>query len=115
MKHLGVLARFFTSLEWWELIPDPSVFAEGTGSGEALNAAMRSDAGDRILAYLSNPSTVSLRLDRITTSDKARAVWVDPKTGERAAIGELPTEGTRSFTTPGGWQDALLLVEALRR
>src|SRR5262249_567684 len=61
--HLSVLTRFFTSLEWWQLIPDQPAFAGGPGSGETLNAAMRSNNGNRILVYLSSPAPVWLRLD----------------------------------------------------
>jgi hypothetical protein len=113
-RHLSVLARFFASLEWWQLDPDSSVLASGAGSGEKLNAAMRSEKGDRILAYLSSPTTVSIRMDRLTAGNSAATSWIDPTTGARTAIGDLPTQGEKSFTTPDGWQDALLLLEARR-
>jgi hypothetical protein len=111
--HLSVLAKFFKSLPWWQLVPDQTLFAEGAGTGETLNAAMRSTEGDRLLVYLSHPTPISLHLDRITAG-AALATWIDPQTGARTAIGEFPTKGTRSFTPPDGWQDALLWVEGRR-
>jgi hypothetical protein len=111
-RHLSVLARLFKAMEWWRLGPDVSVIASGAGSGESLSAAMRSGEGDVVLAYLSGPATVSLHMDRVTTGGSARAVWIDPTTGERTVFGEFPTRGERSFTVPEGWKDALLLVEA---
>jgi hypothetical protein len=82
------------------------------GSGETLNAAMRSDGGDRLAVYLSSPAAISLRMDRITAGKTAKATWIDPRTGARADAGEFPAAGTRKFTPPSGWVDAILLVEA---
>ena len=109
-----MLTKLFASVEWWKLVPDPSVFVEGMGSGETRHAAMRSTAGDRLLVYLSHPGTVSLRLDGITAANAAQATWVDPQTGTRTAIGQFPTAGKSSFSSPKGWLDAILLVEAQR-
>jgi hypothetical protein len=109
-QSLTVLARFFTSLAWWELVPDPSVLADA--GGDPPSAAMRSVDGDRLLVYLPGPATVSLRLERITAAGAARATWVDPRTGDRTSAGEFPAKGERAFTAPQGWPDALLLVEA---
>jgi hypothetical protein len=76
---------------------------------------MRTDNGDALLAYFSHPSTVTLRMDRITAAKAARAAWIDPRTGTRSLIGDVPTTGTHGFTVPEGWPDALLLVEARKR
>ena len=107
--HLSVLTKLLVSIEWWKLVPDSSVFVEGMGSGETRHAAMRSTAGDRLLVYLSHPGTVSLRLDGITATSVAQATWVDPQTGIRTAIGQFPTPGKSSFSSPKGWPDAMLL------
>jgi len=112
--HLSVLTKLLVSMEWWKLVPDPYVFVDGMGSGETRHAAMRSTAGDRLLVYLSHPGTVSLRLDGITAANAAQATWVDPQTGTRTAIGQFPTAGKSSFSSPKGWLDAILLVEAQR-
>ncbi len=109
--HLSVLAKFFASLAWWKLIPDPALFAEGSGRGETLNAAMRSAAGDRLLVYLSAPVTFSLHLDALSAAPMARAVWIDPRTGTRSLGEKFPATGVRSFSTPPDWPDALLLIE----
>nr|CAA9254396.1 GH140 [uncultured Armatimonadetes bacterium] len=109
---LSVLARLFRTLEWWKLSPEPTAIAGGAGSPGELSVAMRSAEGDRMLAYLPAPSTISLRLDRITASRAARATWIDPRTGARSAVGAFPTAAPHAFTTPQGWPDALLLVQA---
>ena len=59
--------------QWWNLLPDPSIFASGAGTGYALNTAARSAIGDWLLAYISEPGQVALRLDAITAGDRVRA------------------------------------------
>jgi hypothetical protein len=110
--HLSILAEFFALIEWWKLVPDAALFVDGVGSGETLNAAMRSTSGDRFLVYLSAPATFSLHLDTLSAAKIARAVWIDPRTGTRSPGEEFPATGARSFSTPKDWPDALLLVEA---
>lgn len=109
---LSVLAKLFISLEWWKLVPDPSVFESGAGSGQALNVALRSTARDCLLVYLAGPATVALRLDRMAAGKTARATWIDPRSGARTVIGEVPTSQTRSFSPPKDWNDAILLLVA---
>jgi hypothetical protein len=38
---------------------------------------------------------------------------VDPVTGQPQPIGRFPASGTRTFTRPAGWSDALLVVKAV--
>ena len=110
--HLGVFREVVTSIDgWWEMIPDPSIIASGVGSGYSLNAACRSGTGRWILVYLSEPSTVSLRLDAITAGSEVRACWIDPTSGEQSSVGAFSTESCPTFTSPQGWEDAVLLVE----
>ena len=112
-KHLEVFREVITSCdEWWNMIPDQSVFASGTGSGYSLNTAARSARGRWILAYLSEPSTVSVRLDAITAGSKVRAHWIDPTSGDRRSAGMFAARSSQFFASPQGWEDAVLLVEA---
>ena len=111
--HLQLFREIITSIdEWWNMIPDPSIFISGSGSGYSFNAVSRSAAGRWILAYLSEPSTVSIRLDAITAGSEAHAHWLDPTSGDRKPAGVFATKGPQSFTSPQGWEDALLLIEA---
>jgi Protein of unknown function (DUF4038)/Putative collagen-binding domain of a collagenase len=111
-QQMGVLKQIFTGREWWKLIPDQSIFALGAGGDKALNVAARSSDGDFVMVYLSNPTTVALHMNKITTAPTARARWVDPETGSETSIGDFPTTGTHSFTTPEGRPDAVLLLDA---
>lgn len=114
--HLRIFKEIVTSCRgWWTLSPDPAVFASGMGSGYALNSAARSAAGDRLLVYLSEAGTVSLRLDTLSLTRDSRAWWIAPTDGVRT-LASLPTEAEMtvrpvSFTPPKGWEDAVLLIE----
>ena len=111
-RHIAVFKDVITSCDgWWEMVPDQSIFASGEGSGYTLNMAARSPRGLWILAYLSGPATVSLHLDALCDGN-AHATWVDPTRGDRLAAGKCAMSGTQSFTSPEGWDDAVLLIEA---
>jgi hypothetical protein len=110
--HLTVLRDFFDSFDWWKLVPDPTTFVSGEGGRYRRNVAARSSDGDRIVVYLTSDRNVVLDLTRITASDTVEATWVSPVTGERTVIGRYPNEGSRTFTPPTGWEDALLMLEA---
>jgi len=118
--HVGQLKEIMSSLPWWEMAPDQGVFATGVSSERTLNTAMRSLSGDRVLIYLSSQCTVFVHLDKVAAA-KAKATWIHPGTGERRAArvyrtGNLngktfPDGQTQFFTTPGHWEDAVLLLE----
>jgi hypothetical protein len=113
--HMGVYRKILTSCrEWWNGVPDQTIFASGASAGPTLNAAARSSAGDWVLAYLSSATTVSIKMDKITAGDAVEASWFDPTTGARTSIGSFTNRGVQSFSTPTGWEDAVLLLEARR-
>jgi Putative collagen-binding domain of a collagenase len=62
---------------------------------------------------LSSPTTVLLKMNKISASKVVRAKWVNPETGEETIIGDFQNSGTRSFTTPQSQEDAVLLLDAL--
>jgi hypothetical protein len=111
-SHLSVLAAVFTSLPWWTMEPDPALFASEAIPGALRNAALRSADGRTALVYAPSAGTFALNLDRVAASGRVSAVWIDPQTGFRAAVGEVPAVGTASFSTPHGWADSLLLLES---
>jgi hypothetical protein len=110
--HLGVCRKILTALpDWWNLVPDQSLFVAGEGSGVTLNVAGRSSSARWVLVYLSTNTTVTIRLDASRRDGMVEASWVDPTSGTRTRIGSLPTRGTKEFSPPRGWEDALLLLE----
>ena len=110
MNHfmtLFIFVMFVTSLSPRSTQAELSV----SENGNTLNVAMRSTDNSRIIVYLSSAATVSIDLGRITSAAKSSAWWMDPKTGDRREIGDFKNEGSRAFSTPEGWEDALLVFE----
>ena len=111
-ESMKVFKEIMTSCEeWWEIVPDQSIIVEGARGGFELNLAARAGSGRWAMVYVSEPSKVSVRLDGIRGSGKARAQWIDPRNGERKEAGTLETKGVGEFTTPAGWEDAVLFIE----
>jgi Protein of unknown function (DUF4038)/Putative collagen-binding domain of a collagenase len=103
VKIAGDLLR---SLDWYNLVPDQSLFVGDPGE----NVAARSnDRGVWLLAYLPSGGSVRLRLDTVM-SPVAVAIWIDPRTGARMRIGAFPTDTPVTFNAPTGWEDAVLLI-----
>ena len=110
--QMGACRRILESLpEWWQLVPDQSLLVDPPGRGLAFNAAARSPTGAWALAYLSAPTTATIRMDGITAGARCRLTWIDPATGARTGVGTYATEGTLTTTSPGGWEDTLVLFE----
>jgi hypothetical protein len=97
--------------KWWKLVPDQTIFRSGAGFAFTLNVAARSSDGDELAAYFSGPSTASLDLAKVTAATAVRATWVDPRSGATLAAGDFATTAPVAFSTPAGWEDALLFVE----
>jgi hypothetical protein len=109
-QQMRILKDFFNERRWWELVPDQRLITSQTVPGTTLNLAARSEAGDWILAYLSSPSSVSIDMSRIAGEGPLEATWIDPRNGLKAVIGQLAHSAAPSFTTPPGWEDALLWI-----
>jgi len=120
--HVTLMRKILESLPWWELNPDQGLFASGVGSEKTLNAGMRSLKGNLALAYLSSQCAVFLSLDKIATKN-VRVTWINPSTGERKPAGvfrtgnlngkTFPDGQSEHFTTPGHWEDAVILMEGV--
>ncbi len=111
--QLGILKRIFMArTEWWLLVPDQSVFASGGRTdGDMLHLAARHQDGKWAMIYLAEKASFSVNMDKVAGAGVS-AVWIDPKTGDAVPAGTVPNTGQRSFSTPDGWEDALLVLEA---
>lgn len=64
------------------------------------------------MVYLGSKASFSINMDKIAGGNMVKTFWIDPRTGESVAIGQFLNTGTKSFLTPDGWEDALLILEA---
>ncbi len=113
-RQMGVLKKVFLGIgEWWNLIPDQTILKVGgqTG-GRLLNLAARHCDGKWAIAYFADKASFKVDLGKVTTGKRAEALWVDPRSGETTFISNFATDGTKSFSTPDGWEDSLLLLKA---
>jgi Protein of unknown function (DUF4038)/Putative collagen-binding domain of a collagenase len=104
---------------WWKRVPDQGLFASGIGSERTLNAAARNPDGTRALVYLASQCHVWLHLDRIQAR-QVRVTFINPQTGEQKEGGlfetgnfagtQFPQVRQQWFSTPGHWEDAVLLL-----
>ncbi len=111
--QMKVLKKVFQGRkEWWSLVPDQTIFASGGETdGDVLNLAARHKDGHWIMAYLGTKATFSIHMNKFAGAKKANALWIDPKTGDATPIGTIPNSGVKQFSTPEGWEDALLILE----
>lgn len=110
-RHLQVFKEVITSCEaWWTLVPDQSIIASGAGSSYNLNMAARSEAGSWQLVYFSQPAEINLNLSEIPEQGRT-FTWIDPRDDSRIPGESFAAKSMPAFTTPPGWEDALLLVK----
>ena len=112
--QMGILKKIFLDRqEWWHLVPDQGIFATGGNTeGDVLNLAARHKDGRWIVVYLGAKAAFSLNMGKLTAGNQAKASWIEPATGKSVAAGTFPNSGVRAFSTPDGWEDALLILEA---
>jgi hypothetical protein len=110
--QLRILKQVFQGLnEWWYLVPDQSIFAAGGRTqGQVLNLAARHKDGKWVMVYLGGKASFSIRKDKLAAG-QANACWIDPRTGDATAAGSFSNMGISSFSTPEGWEDAILILE----
>ncbi len=105
-RQMKIMGDFFRSLDWWKIVPDQLIFEKWVYG----NVAAHSSDGDWIVAYLTDKSPVSVKLNAITATGTAVAFWINPLTGDRSRIGSYNTSDHAVFAVPEGWQDAVLYV-----
>jgi hypothetical protein len=121
--HMGVMKQILGEIDWWQWVPDQSVFVDGPGSGPSLNAAARSADSSWLLIYLADKGHVTIHTDKIITSQRCQATWFSPQTGESVDAGTFPTgnlglrvfpeAASHTFQPPSTSEDAVLLIRAV--
>jgi hypothetical protein len=120
LTQITRLRKLFSTLRWWELVPDTGNRLVTGGRGTQLTTdepkdvlendyvtAARTPDGRLAVVYL--PARHTISVDRSAMATGTRAAWVDPTSGRRR-----PVPMTASFTTPGrnaaGRDDWLLVL-----
>jgi hypothetical protein len=113
-KQMGILKKFFLDIEeWWNLVPDQTILASGGQTdGRLLNLAARHKDGKWVIAYFADKASFKVDMGKVTAGNKAEAFWIDPRNGESTTMGSFTTKVIKSFSTPDGWEDSLLLLRA---
>ena len=108
IRSITVMKRFFDSIPWWRLQPAPDLLATQPGAKDPRRFVAAAWAADGSLAilYLPKGGTVALRLERL--DPKAKASWIDPRTGKHLAAKPSGNPPTR-FAAPDT-RDWLLLL-----
>jgi hypothetical protein len=111
--QMGILKKIFLARkEWCNLVPDQSIFTSGGNTnGQILNLAARHNDGQWIMAYLGSKASFTIDMTKVKTSGNRKVFWIDPRTGDTRSMGSFPNRRGESFSTPGEWEDALLIVE----
>jgi hypothetical protein len=87
LKLYGHIYDFFTSITWWELLPDtdlvvsvaPHPQAKDKPAVPARTFAARNAEGDLAVIYVPNGGVVGLREDRL--KDQLKPLWFSPRDG----------------------------------
>jgi hypothetical protein len=128
VRQVGYWKTLFTSLPWYNLVPDQNhrivTAGYGTPSGNGIGniqtdayvtAASTSD-GKLAMAYL--PARTTITVDMTKLSGTLTAQWFDPTNGTYTSVtgSPFPNEGTHDFTSPGrnsAWdRDWVLILRA---
>ena len=112
-RQMGILRKIFEARsEWWLLEPDQSLFATGGKTeGRVLRLAARHRDGHWAMVYLGDRAEFSVDLGKLSAA-KLHALWINPADGKVIPLGPLSNPGVKSFTTPDGWEDSLLVLES---
>ena len=112
-RQMGILRKTFEARpEWWLLVPDQSLLASGGRTdGDMLRLAARHRDGRWAMVYLADRGRGRRGPGQARADPEVKASWIDPRSGESTPIGRFAKAGRRSFSTPAGWEDSLLVLE----
>lgn len=120
--HMTIFKQIATSRPWWRRIPDQGIFASGVSSERTLNTAVVADDGSFAMVYLASQCHVLLHLDKIATKD-VKVTFINPQDGKTVEAGTFatgnlahpvwPQPKTQWFSTPGHWEDAVLILDGV--
>ena len=124
--QLQIMADFFESLPWYNLVPnqDHSLVTAGYGTYDAGETgetdtddyvtAAETPEGNTAVVYLSDTHTITVDIAKM--SGTVTAQWFDPTTGRYSPAGTFANSGSDQFTSPAahsdGTDDWVLLLQS---
>jgi len=110
--QLTYFKDFYTSLEWWKLIPrfDDSAWGSFSDTSRSL---LSSDGNDTYVVFFFNGSTATGALRQMDNDYYYEAKWYNPRTGAYTAIGSTVQAISGQWAIPAkpDTNDWVLLVE----
>ena len=107
-QQLRHFRDFWESVRWWEMSPDDSVIQPAK---DFQAVAVSNRDASRVAVYFPEAKAV-----RLTMQDKgfktAKGTWLDPRNGKRQEAVLVDTSQPQDISPPGGWEDAILILEA---
>jgi hypothetical protein len=109
--QIAILVNFFTSLPWYNLVPDQTHILVTSGFGTPKVTGLVSDSdyataastpdGRLAIVYLPTPRPITVDMGRFRGPVTGR--WLDPTNGRytAAASGPIPNTGSHEFTPTG--------------
>jgi len=116
VDYLHYMASFFGGIEWWRLAPDNGSLIKNSSPHDRNKMLLaNSAAGDLAVAYLPDNETIEIDMQAFMPVMKAR--WYRPTKGmfQNNDPPRIENRSTVTFVRPEGWEDAVLLLEALSR
>ncbi|MCK4966663.1 DUF4038 domain-containing protein [bacterium] len=103
---IGIMSRFFQSIEWWELEPHQDLISDTN------NIFCSAVPGEKYVIYLRNGGSVTVNLTASSKGDMFNYRWFNPRTGLYHSSGDIPGGGEKGFTAPDGNEWVLYLVSS---
>jgi hypothetical protein len=114
VSNLPLPRVFATEEEWSAYVRGLGPFDSGgqPSSNELLHLAARHRDGQWAMFYLADKASFTVNMSKLNAA-KVNVSWVNPITGDQTPMGQESNTGVKSFSTPEGWEDALLILEAV--
>jgi hypothetical protein len=109
-RQMAILRGVFSSVKWWEMQPDQSIFAADCVKSNISCKALRNAKGSFWMVYSSSSDSYAIRKSVISSHDLCSATWIDPRNGDQLAANAVYQENSVYFSCPSGWEDSLLLL-----
>lgn len=110
-KQMVHLRQLMESRPYFSRVPDDSLIISENGEGRLHQCATRNDDGRYAMVYFPDAvQTATIDLSKIS-GPAVKAWWYDTHTGLTELIGELPNQGSRSFSTPLEWHSWVLVLD----